>query len=209
MFKRLLASATGKTGEDADGHRPGTGPLSAPTPHVNGSTPAPRNPAKNKISTVLGPGTTLAGKLVCPGGTRIEGSFDGELDVDGPLLIGENAYIIADISAAAVQVGGVVKGNITAERVEILATGRVYGDLTTQGFSAEEGGFLRGQIHMPDLHAEEMAFAPPVEDVAAGEAFAEPAPPAPASNLEALLSDDLPDAMQQSYRNGQGTNGTH
>jgi cytoskeletal protein CcmA (bactofilin family) len=34
--------------------------------------------------------------------------------------------------------------------VEILATGRIYGDLTTRAFASEEGAFLRGQIVMQD-----------------------------------------------------------
>jgi len=43
-----------------------------------------------------------------------------------------------------------VKGNITAKKVDILRGGRVYGDLITGSFTAEEGGFLRGQVRMTD-----------------------------------------------------------
>jgi len=37
--------------------------------------------------------------------------------------------------------------------VEILSTGRIYGDLTTGAFASEEGAFLRGQITMQDAQA--------------------------------------------------------
>jgi cytoskeletal protein CcmA (bactofilin family) len=47
-------------------------------------------------------------------------------------------------------VAGTVKSNIIAEKVEILTTGRIYGDLTTGAFASEEGAFLRGQIVMQE-----------------------------------------------------------
>ncbi|MBI3243981.1 MAG: polymer-forming cytoskeletal protein [Chloroflexi bacterium] len=104
----------------------------------------------HKIQTVIGPGSTLNGTIVAEGGARIDGSFDGNLSVKGPLVIGEGARVVADISAESVSVAGSVKGNITAKRVDIMRTGRIYGDLITGAFTTEEGGFLRGQVRMTD-----------------------------------------------------------
>ena len=103
-----------------------------------------------KIQTVIGPGATFNGTILTEGGARIDGSFDGNLTVKGPLVIGEGARVVADISAESVSVAGSVKGNITAKRVDIMRTGRIYGDLTTGSFTTEEGGFLRGQVRMTD-----------------------------------------------------------
>ena len=47
-------------------------------------------------------------------------------------------------------VAGALKGNITAQKVEIRSTGRVWGDIVTMAFATEEGAFLRGQIKMED-----------------------------------------------------------
>ncbi len=55
-------------------------------------------------------------------------------------------------------VAGAVKGNITAEKLEIRSTGRVWGDVVVIAFSTEEGAFLRGQVRMEDkleLHLED------------------------------------------------------
>ena len=103
-----------------------------------------------KIETVLGPGVHYKGTITGPGGVRIEGSFDGAITLKGPLVVAEGAKVTADIQAGAVSVGGSVKGNITAGKVEILATGRVWGDLVTAAFATEEGAFLRGQVTMQD-----------------------------------------------------------
>jgi cytoskeletal protein CcmA (bactofilin family) len=82
---------------------------------------------------------------------RIEGSFDGSIKINGPLVIAEGAKVTSDeIRATVVSVAGTVKANIVAEKVEIQATGRIYGDLTTVAFASEEGAFLRGQIVMQE-----------------------------------------------------------
>ena len=43
-----------------------------------------------------------------------------------------------------------MRGNIEANRVEITASGRVWGDVITTAFATQEGAFLRGQIRMED-----------------------------------------------------------
>ncbi len=124
--------------------------------------PHPVSAGNGKIQTVLGPGSTFSGTIVTGGGARIDGSFDGSLTVKGPLIIGEGARVVADISAESVSVAGSVKGNITARKVDILRTGRIYGDLTTNGFTTEDGGFLRGQVRMTDGHSPEEEGDSPV-----------------------------------------------
>jgi cytoskeletal protein CcmA (bactofilin family) len=47
-------------------------------------------------------------------------------------------------------IAGAVRGDITAEKVEIRSTGRVWGDVVTAAFATEEGAFLRGQIRMEE-----------------------------------------------------------
>jgi cytoskeletal protein CcmA (bactofilin family) len=43
-----------------------------------------------------------------------------------------------------------MRGNITTQKLEIRATGRVWGDVVTTSFVTEDGAFLRGQIRMED-----------------------------------------------------------
>jgi cytoskeletal protein CcmA (bactofilin family) len=58
-------------------------------------------------------------------------------------------------------VAGSVKGNITANKVEIASTGRVWGDVVTTAFSTQEGAFLRGEIRMEEKL--DLGLAPAVE----------------------------------------------
>lgn len=126
------------------------------TNNSSASDPTPHPIASNgKLVSVISKGSTFKGDIVTEGGARIDGSFEGSLTVKGPLVVGENARIVANITADAVSVAGSVKGNISAKKVEIMRTGRIYGDLITNAFTTEEGGFLRGQVRMTDGSAQE------------------------------------------------------
>lgn len=121
-----------------------------------------------RITSVLGDGTSYHGKLTGRGGVRIEGSFDGEIMLNGLLVVGTGGKVTCeDLRARTVIVAGSVRGDITASKVEIRATGRVWGNVTTLAFSTEEGAFLRGQIQMEDeldLGLPEDPVPPPPSD---------------------------------------------
>jgi cytoskeletal protein CcmA (bactofilin family) len=82
---------------------------------------------------------------------RIEGNFEGQIALKGLLVVGETGKVTCEnVRAVNVIVAGALKGNITAQKVEIRSTGRVWGDIVTTGFATEEGAFLRGQIRMEE-----------------------------------------------------------
>ena len=156
------------TAKDGKGHKNGNG--HGLNGHSNGSNGNGHNSGNgnghsHKIESVLGPGIVFQGSLTGAGGVRIEGTLDGRLGVKGPVVVADGAKVTADIQAGSVQVGGSVKGNITAARVEILSTGRVWGDLITTAFSTEEGAFLRGQVRMEDDLPAPEPVVPDVEQV--------------------------------------------
>ncbi len=104
-----------------------------------------------RVTTVLGPGINWNGDLRGKGGVRIEGALEGEISVRGMVIIGETGRVTCQTFVAdTVIVAGSVNGGIQAKKLEIRATGRVYGDVTTQSFSTEEGAFLRGKVTMQD-----------------------------------------------------------
>ncbi len=114
------------------------------------SSTTPQAPVE-RVTSVLGPGINWKGDLRGSGGVRIEGAFEGEINIRGLVVIGETGRVSCEqLQANSVIVAGAVKGNITAEKLEIRSTGRVWGDVTTVGFSTEEGAFLRGQVRMEE-----------------------------------------------------------
>lgn len=104
-----------------------------------------------RVTSVLGNGINWQGNLRGSGGIRIEGTFEGEVAIMGMVVIGESGRVTCEnLRANTVIVAGLVRGNITAEKLEIRSTGRVWGDVVTVAFATEEGAFLRGQVRMED-----------------------------------------------------------
>ena len=104
-----------------------------------------------RVTSVLGNGITWKGAINGSGGVRIEGAFDGDINLRGMLVVGETGRVTCEhVHAHVVIVAGALRGDITAEKVEIRRTGRVWGDVVTEAFSTEEGAFLRGQIRMEE-----------------------------------------------------------
>ncbi len=121
------------------------------------SQPAPTE----RVTSVLGPGVTWKGDLSGSGGLRIEGAFEGNINLRGMVVIGESGRVTCEhLRANVVIVAGAIQGNITAEKVEIRSTGRVWGDVTTSAFATQEGAFLRGQIRMEEQVNPEGESAP-------------------------------------------------
>jgi len=120
-----------------------------PNPTV--PAPQPSTAALDRITSVLSAGINWKGNLGGSGGVRIEGTFEGDIAMRGLLVVGETGRVTCQIMRAnTVIIAGTVKGDITAERLEIRSTGKVWGNVITVSFSTEEGAFLRGQITMED-----------------------------------------------------------
>jgi cytoskeletal protein CcmA (bactofilin family) len=104
-----------------------------------------------RVTSVLGAGIIWKGSIKGKGGVRVEGTFEGEINLNGLLVVGETGRITCEnVQANTVIVAGAIKGNITAEKLEIRSTGHVWGDVKIVAFSTEEGAFLRGNITMEE-----------------------------------------------------------
>jgi cytoskeletal protein CcmA (bactofilin family) len=115
------------------------------------SQPSPQPTQIERVTSVLGTGINWTGKLSGKGGVRIEGIFEGQIAINGLVVVGETGKVTCeDVRANTVIVAGAVNGGITAEKLEIRSTGRVWGNVTVTAFSTEEGAFLRGQVTMED-----------------------------------------------------------
>jgi cytoskeletal protein CcmA (bactofilin family) len=108
-------------------------------------------PTQFRVTSILGEDTSWKGEISGRGGIRIEGLFDGKINLDGIVIVDQKGRVESDlIKADTVIVGGSVRSDIEAKRVEIRSTGRVWGNVTTVRFSTEEGAYLRGKIQMED-----------------------------------------------------------
>jgi cytoskeletal protein CcmA (bactofilin family) len=122
-------------------------------PHTPGPSdfPPPRLATSRQplgFETVLGSSATLRGDLKSQGNIRLDGTFEGTLQIDGNVLVGETGKITADINAKNVSIAGAVRGNVSGKKVQLLRTARVWGDISASSISTEEGAFIEGKITM-------------------------------------------------------------
>ncbi|MGD9896856.1 MAG: polymer-forming cytoskeletal protein, partial [Candidatus Methylacidiphilaceae bacterium] len=116
---------------------------------MNISSDAARN--ENELPgpkvTVLTRDTEFRGTVGFTGELQLNGRLEGEiLSEDGTLVIGDTALVKADIRAKKVVVRGQVFGNILArERLEMVGSARVFGDVQTGALAIEQGAVFVGK----------------------------------------------------------------
>jgi len=112
---------------------------------------SPGAPEHDKVATFIGQGTEIKGDIKAKGSIRIDGHVDGEIDHEGDLVIGEEGVVEATIKTRSVTIAGEARGNIEASgRVEIVSTGRLYGDITVNALIIHEGAVFDGNCQGGD-----------------------------------------------------------
>ncbi len=97
------------------------------------------------INSIIGEGTSFSGDIQLSGLIRIDGDFKGSITTKGKVLIGKNGRAECMIKADTVVIGGVVKGDIVStDKVVILSTGMLIGNIAAPRLVAEEGVILNG-----------------------------------------------------------------
>jgi cytoskeletal protein CcmA (bactofilin family) len=97
------------------------------------------------ISSYLGKDTVLEGNLIFKGTFNLDCKFKGDISAPGTLVVGENGKIDSNIHVTSIICKGEILGNIIAEeRVEILSSGRVYGDIWAPVVVVKKGAIFEG-----------------------------------------------------------------
>lgn len=108
-----------------------------------------------KILTIIGKDTVVAGTLQGDGPLRIDGSVQGEVDIEGDVIVGESAVLEASVKGKNIQIAGRVIGGITAAGcLEIMASGVVEGDVIVQTLQVAHGAVFHGSCKMRSSSAE-------------------------------------------------------
>jgi cytoskeletal protein CcmA (bactofilin family) len=103
----------------------------------------------DEISTFLGEGAELEGKLKFTGILRLDGLFRGEISGAGTFVVGEGAKIESDIHVSKLINSGEIQGNVLAdEEIEIRAGGKVIGSIQTPVLVMHEYGIIEGNCRM-------------------------------------------------------------
>lgn len=118
-------------------------PVQSPT-----STTAQNVSANNaRLLTVSGDYAKIEGTFEIADSLEVECEIGGELNVRGKLVIGQQGVVAANVRTVDAVIKGSYEGNMIATgNVEIAATGRVMGNITTDSLVISKGGFFNGNV---------------------------------------------------------------
>jgi cytoskeletal protein CcmA (bactofilin family) len=115
-------------------------------------------------TTVIRQGSAVNGAVTGSGSVVVEGQFEGDIAIEATLTVAAGGRVKANVKATSIAVAGVLVGNLVAkDRVEVLASGSVDGDISAGRLIISDGATLKGSVNI------NRAAAPP----------APPAPPSP------------------------------
>jgi cytoskeletal protein CcmA (bactofilin family) len=98
-------------------------------------------------ASVIGRGTVVRGNVRGSGSLEILGRVDGDVNVGGDVVLGEEGAVKGNVSGASVTVAGAVQGDVRASDAVLLERGaRVVGDLTAPRIGVSTGALVRGLV---------------------------------------------------------------
>src|SRR5258708_32901205 len=96
----------------------------------------------------LGPGLQIKGEITGNEDLKLDSKVEGLVSIGGfRLTVGPSAHLNADIVAREAAISGEVNGNISAcDRIEIMKSASIVGDLRTGKIAIEEGAYFKGGV---------------------------------------------------------------
>jgi cytoskeletal protein CcmA (bactofilin family) len=110
----------------------------------------PESSDLGEVTCLLGEGTRFVGELSFRGAFRVDGRLDGPRVSGEVLIVGERAHVNAEIQVEILQIGGQLRGNVTATRwAELLESSHVTGTIRTPRLTIWKGAVFNGTCEMP------------------------------------------------------------
>ncbi len=104
---------------------------------------------ENAITTIIGPETEITGGIKSKGSIRIGGSVRGNVESEGVVVITKDAYVKGNIIAQSAVIAGKVRGDLKlSDKVNIEASGEVYGDIETRRLLIDDESVFSGKCTM-------------------------------------------------------------
>jgi len=101
-----------------------------------------------KLETIVGNDTHIAGKVSVKGTIRIDGIVEGDVQADW-VVVGVSGKILGSTRARGMVVGGSVEGNIEAtETVELKEKATMVGEIRAPKLAISEGAVFDGCARM-------------------------------------------------------------
>lgn len=100
---------------------------------------------------IITAGTKIKGDIVATGDFRLDGTLEGNIQLNGKLVVGDTGVVKGNILCQNANIIGVVDGNLSVkELLSLHATARITGDILINKLSIEPGAVFTGRCRMID-----------------------------------------------------------
>ena len=106
---------------------------------------------ENSPINIINNGTLIKGDITATGYFRLDGTLEGNIQLNGKLVIGDTGVVNGNILCQNANVIGTVNCNLSVkELLSLHATARVKGDILINKLSIEPGAVFTGKCRMLD-----------------------------------------------------------
>ena len=103
------------------------------------------------IKAYLGSDALFKGTLSFEGTVRIDGKFEGQVNTNDTLVIGETGDMKADVKVGPLICKGQLHGAVVAsKKIEMHPASKITGNIQTPALSIELGAVLDGHLNMTE-----------------------------------------------------------
>lgn len=154
-FQRQISALRQQLGEDQEDDTSFDRDLPSPFAQATRTTiiaPAATTAAPDRESPAVGviaANSAWNGTLRSEGSLQVFGRVSGELHAADEIVIAEGAFVEALVAAARVSVAGTIRGTVECtQRLEVLPSGHIIGDVTAPKLVVHEGATVEGDLSM-------------------------------------------------------------
>ncbi|MEZ5744246.1 MAG: polymer-forming cytoskeletal protein [Sphingomonadaceae bacterium] len=104
-----------------------------------------RGNGSNATFSVLGADTAIKGNISASADLHIDGKVEGDISC-ASLVQGEDSDINGAIEAETARLAGTVHGSVNARDLVVLKSARIYGDVTYDALTIEQGALVDGKL---------------------------------------------------------------
>lgn len=109
---------------------------------------------KEDLSTninVLSEAVRVNGTLTSSKNIRIMGTIDGDIHVDGVLILDKKGVINGNVYAARLEISGNITGSLKSNgKITVRDTAIIIGDIESKALEVEEHAIVEGEIRMSE-----------------------------------------------------------
>lgn len=90
--------------------------------------------------TIIAAEVEITGTIKTSGSVQFNGTLNGDLIAAGSTTIGQGATVKGNLEVDSVSISGTIEGNVVAkDRIQMLASARVHGDIKAKRLTVEDG----------------------------------------------------------------------